>query len=533
MNKINLDIILEEGEGYFIEFKETLSKIDKEMVAFANSSGGRIFLGISDSGIIKGFQLNNKLKSEIQNIAENCDPPIRITIQQYQTIAIINVPEGDRKPYKCTSGFYLRIGANSQKMNTDDIIAFIKNEGRVLFDELINYKANFPNDFDLEKYQNYLYACKITNKYEYEDLLMNLGVLIKENNITYLNNVGVLFFTKDPSRFIPQNIITCVLYKGNEKIHILDRKDYANDLISNIEEAILFLKKHLKIKYLIESTQRIEILEIPEVALREAVVNSVVHRDYFEKGSNIYVEIYDDKVEISNPGGLVKGLTELEFGKRSVTRNPLISSLLLRANYIEKLGTGINRIQKSLKEAELPYAEFDITNLFVIRFNRTNIIDKEEVDDFQDAYDFVEDYDISNTFSNKKVNKKRYSRMIHILEFIENYYINSSLELSNQLRKSVGINQESVGINQESVGINQESVGINQESVGINQESVGIDKKSVGINNFISERTLERDLKLLKEFRLIEYVGSKKSGRYKVTKLYLDFKKSLIKKIRE
>lgn len=121
-------LFLEDGEGYYAEFKESISKIDKEMVAFANSSGGKIYLGISDNSKIKGFTLTNKNKSEIESIAQNCDPPIYVNIEKHSNFSIIYIPEGNRKPYRCSSGFYIRNGASSQKMNTDEIVKFIQNE---------------------------------------------------------------------------------------------------------------------------------------------------------------------------------------------------------------------------------------------------------------------------------------------------------------------------------------------------------------------------------------------------------------------
>jgi len=136
MNSKELKQIIEEGEGYKIEFKESLSGLDKEMVTFANASGGRIFLGISDDKKIKGIKINNALKSQIQDIANNCEPPIKIIFEEFENILIINVREGDDKPYRCSSGFYTRVGPNSQKLNRDEIIAFIKSEGKIRFDEL-------------------------------------------------------------------------------------------------------------------------------------------------------------------------------------------------------------------------------------------------------------------------------------------------------------------------------------------------------------------------------------------------------------
>ena len=89
--EININLILEEGEGYTTEFKESLNKLDKEVVAFSNASGGRIFLGITDEGKIKGFKLDNRIKSEIQSIVQNCDPAIQVEMEQVENIAVIKI----------------------------------------------------------------------------------------------------------------------------------------------------------------------------------------------------------------------------------------------------------------------------------------------------------------------------------------------------------------------------------------------------------------------------------------------------------
>ena len=129
-----------------------------------------------------------------------------------------------------------------------------------------------------------------------------------------------MFFTENKVDYINQCIVTCVLYKGTEKINILDRKDINTDFINTINESIIFLTRHLNVSYKIESIQRQDILEIPEVALREAVINAVMHRNYFEDGANVMIEIFDDRVEISNPGGLPKALDKKDFGKKSTKK---------------------------------------------------------------------------------------------------------------------------------------------------------------------------------------------------------------------
>jgi len=151
-NLINIDKITELGEGQFIEFKESPDKsLQKEFVAFANASGGVLYLGITDSGKPIGIEITNRLKPQIQDIARNCDPPVAILISQIENILAIEVKEGQNKPNSCASGFYMRMGANSQKMNRDEIISLAIKTGKIRYDEQIC--TNFDwKDFDDEKF---------------------------------------------------------------------------------------------------------------------------------------------------------------------------------------------------------------------------------------------------------------------------------------------------------------------------------------------------------------------------------------------
>lgn len=120
--------------------------------------------------------------------------------------------------------------------------------------------------------------------------------------------------------------------------------------------------------------RREEILDIPEVALREAVINAICHRDYFEKGAQVMIEIFDDRVVISNPGGLPKGLNRKKFGKVSMARNPVIASLLQRSDYIEKMGTGITRMRNAMSIAKLPDPEFEMDGFFIVSLKRESYL---------------------------------------------------------------------------------------------------------------------------------------------------------------
>ena len=374
MNKKELQLILEEGEGYRIEFKDSLAHIDKEMVAFANSSGGRIFLGISDNKEIKGFQIANKLKSQIQDIANNCQPPVKIILEESGNILIINVREGEDKPYKCSSGFYTRVGPNSQKLDRDEIIDFFKSEGKIRFDELINLRFDYNTHFDQKKLDRFLRVANISKVLDTPSILVNLGVAEKQEGKIIFNNTGILFFSRNLSDIYFHTAVTCALYKGTEKVEVLDRRDFNEDIVTNIDGAMNFLKQYIPIKYEMTGTpRRKEIPEIPYDALREAIINAVAHRDYFEKGANVMVEMFDDRIEITNPGGLVKGLRPEDFGKKSVLRNPNIANLLHRIEYIEKMGTGISKIRRLIKSAGLPRVKFEFNTFFTVIFKRPQI----------------------------------------------------------------------------------------------------------------------------------------------------------------
>lgn len=154
---------------------------------------------------------------------------------------------------------------------------------------------------------------------------------------------------------------------------MLDRKDFSGNLLNNIENAVMFVMRHTNLEYKIEKLRREEIPEIPEVALREAVVNAVCHRDYFEKGAHVMIEIFNDRLEISNPGGLPSGLTAQMFGTKSVVRNPIIAALLHRAGYIEKIGTGIKRIEKAVAKHGKGTVSFTFNGFFVVVFSRIRV----------------------------------------------------------------------------------------------------------------------------------------------------------------
>jgi len=374
MNDKDFELILKTGESFFVEFKEGVDKgLVKEIVAFSNSQGGKIFIGVTDGGEIKGLEVTNKLKSQIFDAARNCDPPIDIKLSTYKNkVLVVEVPEGDKKPYSCSQGFFIRNGPNSQKLSRDEILSFAYTEGKLTFDEQINEDFIYPDNFDKQKFSDYLKEAKLTDINDDKSLLINLGVAKKVKSKILLNNAGILFFARDPAKFFMTSKVVCAEYQTNDKVNILDRKIYDDGILENIKQAINFVKRRIKIEFEIKTARRKEIPQYPEEAYREVIVNAIMHRDYFDKSSDIMVEVYRNKIVVFNPGGLVKWLKPEEFGTISKTRNPIIASLLARTIFVEKMGTGINRIRKAMDKANLPVPEF---KFFEYSFY-TTLIDK-------------------------------------------------------------------------------------------------------------------------------------------------------------
>lgn len=376
-NEKLLNLKLQEGEGYLIEFKEKVSNnLDRELVAFANASGGEIYLGVADNGEITGIDFSNHLSSAIYDTARNCDPIIEIELIPYksQKVVAIVIPEGINKPYKCKDGFYLRMGSCSQKLKRDEIILLINNSGKIHFDEAVNQRFKFPEDFSNEELTQYLIKCNIDNNFKSQDVLLSLNLVEETKEKFLLKNAAILFFAKKPQFFFPEAYITCVSYKSNDRFNILDKKDFQGTLIDQIEQSLEFVKRHINVATDFTNVEkgltgaREDIYDYPLIAIREAIINAVVHRDYLYDGAHIYIHIYPNHIDIENPGGLYHGLNIDDLGKRSVRRNRLIADLLHRAGYIERIGSGFDRMRHALEINKNPPLEVVVSNFFNIRF---------------------------------------------------------------------------------------------------------------------------------------------------------------------
>jgi len=366
MDLQNLQDLIATGEGQLLEFKRSgVSHLGREICAFANSLGGRILIGVTDSGEIVSTTNTNQLRSEVQSIARNLEPPLMVDLEEVDGVLIIEIPASRFKPHSSSGKFYLREGATCQQMNRDEIREFFYREGLIYFDEKTNERFDWPTDLDPAAYDTLLEVCRITPSVDREVLLQNLG-LLKNEHMTY---AGSLLLGADGARLVPGASINCSLFQGTSKTRILDQKIYTADFLSNYHSAVNYLLSHLDTSYEI-GFKRVDKLELPEAALREALLNAMGHRDYRNPG-DLQVHLFQDRLEIANPGGLVGGLTLATLGTRSMPRNPLLFGMMQRMDLVEKVGSGFKRIHDLCDDQSCPRPEIEADqDWFRITFQR-------------------------------------------------------------------------------------------------------------------------------------------------------------------
>ena len=369
MTATDVELLVRQGEGATVEFEERVSQsLARQFAGFANAAGGKVLVGVDDTGSVVGVEDSNALRARIQDLARNCDPPVQITVEPVGRVIVIQVGESEDKPVQCADGFFARQGAVTQKLTQREVRDFFRSEGAIRFDLTPCPRFRYPDDFDRERFETWIQLSNLTGEPVVEEVLVNLGVAERDGDTLRFRNAGVLFFAREPRRFFPDAYLTCILAKGGDRTYMLDRGDYGRGIVGDIQDAMRFVDRNTRTAHRIEGLKRDEISEYPRKAVREAITNAVMHRDWFFEGANVFVEVYSDRLEIVSPGSLPAGLAEADLGRRSVRRNPLVSDLLHRIGYIEKAGTGIRRIREEAERHGCPEPTFTADRFFTVTF---------------------------------------------------------------------------------------------------------------------------------------------------------------------
>ncbi|MFH1998905.1 MAG: ATP-binding protein, partial [Planctomycetota bacterium] len=338
--------LLSLGEGFTTEFKRAgTSNLGREICAFANATAGVILVGVTDREEVIGVDDHNRLKSEVQAIARSAEPPLEVDVASVDKVLCVTVPAQHGKPYSFGGKFFMREGASSQQMSREEIREFFFKEGLIHFDETPCNRFSLKNDLNDDVWELFRKRTHISPDMDRITALENLH-LIKEDRMTH---AGAWLLAGDIRKFTTSADAACALFMGTDKVHILDRRGYHRDVYSMIDEVVAYILSKINIEYIIRHVKREERPELPEEALREAVVNALAHRDY-RSMANVQVYIIKDRVEIVSPGGLPAGMTEANLGIKSIPRNPLLFGMLYRMEAVEHIGSGIKRIRNLCQE---------------------------------------------------------------------------------------------------------------------------------------------------------------------------------------
>ncbi len=356
------------------ELKVELTKdIKKEVVAFANSNDGTIYIGIDDNGNIIGLKNAEKdleaLSGMIrEGICSDLTLYTKIYIENIENkdIIIVKVSEAPNKPYYLaekglkSSGVYLRHG-NVSVQASEEVIK------KMLLESNSN---SFENNISINQNLHFEYLKEVFKKHNIE---INDNKF-KSLNITNLNgqytNLGLLLSDECPYS------IKCAIFNGNNKIEFKDRKEFTGSVLKQVNDTYEYLDLYNKTKGKIIGLERQDIRDYPEYALRESLLNAVIHRDYNFTGS-ILISLFDDHYEITSLGGLVKGISLKDlYAGVSESRNPNLANIFYRLRYVESFGTGIGRILESYQEYEKKPLILDSDNAFKVTLFNVNYIDE-------------------------------------------------------------------------------------------------------------------------------------------------------------
>ncbi len=374
--------ILKKGENSGVELKrDTVDPraLAKELVAFANFQGGCVLLGVGDDGVVVGTT-RSKLEEWVMSV---CRDKIRPELIPYfesfpdvasgKDVAVVRVDRGWAVHHVWHDNhrtYYIRVGSQSREASPEELERLFQQRGAFRL-ETRPVSGSSIKDLDRRRLRDYFQRVREQqvpaddDLANWETLLLNTEVLSDEGGGRPATVAGVLLFGSRPNRFLPQAGIDAVAYPGREKDYAAKERLplrgpltpllSASGLVENglVEQAVEFVRRNTEVSAKLEGgARRVERWTYPEAAVREAIVNAIVHRDYLLSSTDIELSIYEDRLELVSPGRLPNGITpdRMKVGCRAA-RNQLLRDVLRDYGYLEHMGMGIPRkIVKGMRE---------------------------------------------------------------------------------------------------------------------------------------------------------------------------------------
>ena len=330
--------------------RQYVKDIIKTVIAFGNTNGGKIYIGIEDTGEVIGVKnLDEELLKLTNAVRDGIRPDITpFTFSEFKEIdgekvIVYEVQKGTSCPYYLSSkglrpeGVYVRQGASSVPTSQATILKMIKETDGDCYEELRSLNQQLSFETLSKEFE------KSGLKLE-EPQMKTLGIIGDDGLYT---NLGMLLSEQC------YHSIKAAVFEGTSKNKFRDRYEFDGSLMRQMREVYAFVDRYNRTKSKIEGLERIDIREYPESALRETLLNSIVHKDY-GFGSSTLLSIFDDRIEVLTVGGLVKGLTkeDIMIGT-SLLRNKKLANVFYRLKWIEAYGTGILKIKEAYENVNV------------------------------------------------------------------------------------------------------------------------------------------------------------------------------------
>lgn len=369
-------LIVSDAETDSVEYKETTGQLERGMetlCAFLNKDGGTVLFGINDKKKVIGQEVADTTKRNIADAINRLEPAAAVLItyipipNSKKKVIVLHVEDSRRnRPFSYKGRPYMRVESVTSTMPQSKY-----NELLLKREETRHGWETYPNpelklsDLDEEEIRKTVRLgiesgrLPETTGNEIPGILEKLNIL--ENGI--LNNAAAILFAKRKLAQYPQNLLRLARFKGTDKTVFTDNQRVHGNLFQLLDAAMAFIFKHLSMSGTTETLEREEHLEIPYKAIREAVINSLCHRSYRDAGGSVAIAVYDDRLEIENPGSFPSGwdMARIRSEHGSKPRNPLIADTLYIRKVLESWGRGINLIIDECQKAGLPEPEYRIT----------------------------------------------------------------------------------------------------------------------------------------------------------------------------
>lgn len=329
----------------------------KSVSAFANGIGGALFFGVSDDEILMGLDDAKSASEKIsESIKAKMDPTPQVILEIHseggKEFVVLKVSSGQETPYYYTGDgnriAYVRIGNESVPASAVDLKRLVLRGSNTSFDSLSTRYS-----FESLAFTKLRSVYRMRTGTELTDSDFVSFELVDENNM--LTKAGVLLADDCPMR---HSRLFCTRWYGLDKasgiMDALDDKEYSGSLVSLLQNGTEFVKNNTKKRWKKTGNGRVEMPEYPEQAVHEVIVNALIHRDYMEIGSEVHIDIFDDRIEVYSPGGMFDGSIVQNLDTDNVAskrRNPVIADIFSRMYFMERRGSGFKKIKADYRHA--------------------------------------------------------------------------------------------------------------------------------------------------------------------------------------